>query len=327
MHYHLNVLIATYRRPHLLRDALRSIAVARESGDVQVVVADNADDAATRRVCREALGLDVRHLPVSRPGKNAALNRALQVADGDLLLFTDDDVVVESGWLESMRRAAEAWPGHDIFGGRILPAWPQARPRELMGSRYLGVCFSALDPSLPEAPSDGFVPFGPNMGVRRRVFAGGHRYNEAIGPKRSSYVMGSETEFVRRVTALGAPAVFVPSSTVHHRIGARELRRRALLRRGIRYGRQIAYQDQVNATFGTPALPAFRAHYLREAAGHAASAVGRMIRREGGPAFERAMDAAVAVGAFRQWLTQPAPPHPPEPVTRDHPALHRSWNP
>lgn len=323
MQERVSILIATHRRPRLLRDTLGSIAAAAGSRPVEVVVADNADDPATAQVCEAVDGLRVTYFVAKRPGKNAALNRAVERAGGDLLLFTDDDVLVDASWIDAMAEAAGAWPDHEIFGGRVLPRWPCPPPPHLGKCRYSGVCFSILDPALPEGPLEGFRPFGPNLAMKRRVFDDGHRYNEAIGPNGTSYVMGNETEFVRRLAGERPCPVFVSRSVVHHRIHQHELAFSTLLRRGVRYGRQLAYlartlPDEPAASPSTR----LRLHYVKEAAQHAAASLRSLTRGDRRRAFERSMDAAVAVGSFQQWLRDPEVPGPPTPESRNHPALH-----
>lgn len=303
-----SVLIATRRRPQLLRETLRSLARASGSGRVEVVVADNADDGETARVCEEA----GRHLALARvvepaPGKNAALNRAVARSTGDLLLFTDDDVEVDAGWIEAMAAAAARWPRHAVYGGRVLPLWPHPPPAHLRETRYAGVCFTLLDPALPEGPTGNFRPFGPNMAVRREVFQSGHRFDPAVGPSGTSYIMGSETEFVRRVTRSGPPAVFVPRSTVHHRIRPGELTARSLLRRGVRYGRQLAHLARgVQEQEGEPEPSGRRVppYQVKELLLHGGAALRELARGNRAGAFERGMDAAVLAGTLQQRYAQ-----------------------
>lgn len=298
-----SILIATHRRPGLLERTLRSIGAAREADRAQLVVADNADDPETAAVCRrvaDETGMRLGRVVETKPGKNAALNRALGQVEGALVLFTDDDVIVDEAWIESMRDAAGRWPTHDAFGGRVLPTWPDGCPEHLKRSRFAGVCFSALDPELPEGPSGDFLPFGPNMAVRRRVFERGIRFNEEVGPRGRSYIMGSETELVRRLRAEGEPPVFVPASVVQHTVRPEQLGLRSLLRRGVRYGRMQAYLEHRNGRgAGEARVPP---HLLRAAAEHGGASLWALARRDRAAAFEAAMQAATVVGKIRQRL-------------------------
>ena len=85
----------------------------------EVVVVNNDSSEATDRVVarhRHTLPLVLEHEPLT--GLSRARNRGLQVARGNLIVFTDDDVTVSEGWLEAYWEAYAARP--DCFlGGRI----------------------------------------------------------------------------------------------------------------------------------------------------------------------------------------------------------------
>src|SRR3954447_2321068 len=101
------VILCTYNRCEELSDALRSIAQSEVSTSVEwdVLVVDNNSTDHTREVvqefCREYPGR-FKYLFELRQGKTYALNTGIRAAQGDFLVFTDDDVVVEPNWLQSM---------------------------------------------------------------------------------------------------------------------------------------------------------------------------------------------------------------------------------
>ncbi|HET7563609.1 MAG TPA: glycosyltransferase [Gemmatimonadaceae bacterium] len=243
----LSIVIATCMRASSLERTLASIAASSYPLDhVQVVIADNADDPDTRGVRgRCADRLELTYLVATTPGKNAALNAALPSITGDLVLFTDDDVEVSPDWLAETSEAAARWPEHVVFGGKVLPLWPPASmPAYVNDQRYLGICFTVLDPKRDEGPSFSFTPFGPNVAIRRSVFDAGVRFNPHVGPHRASYIMGSETELIGRLKRQGHAPVFMPQSVVWHRIRPEQFSDRWLFGRAFRYGRLMEVRRQ-----------------------------------------------------------------------------------
>jgi GT2 family glycosyltransferase len=308
---HLSIIIATYQRAASLDGVLASIAASSYPLErVQVVVADNAGDAATRRRCEAyADALELVYVVETTPGKNAALNTALSYATGDLFLFTDDDVEAPPEWLAETDDAVARWPHHAVFGGRVLPLWPSACPAHLHDSRYLGMCFSVLDLAAEEGPSFRFTPFGPNVAIRRGVFDAGVRFDPRIGPRHSSYIMGSETELLRRLKRAGHAPVYMPRSIVRHKIRPEQLTDRWLLGRAFRHGRLMQVLSQERD--GARRRPAVRhlPNLLRLATGvlTASALQGRTAR------FNRAMELAMACGAAYQ-AHQSLPAHTPAPA-------------
>ena len=52
---------------------------------------------------------------------------AARAARGELIICTDDDVLVSPGWLSAYLVAAPHWPDASFFGGTIDP-WFQVEP-------------------------------------------------------------------------------------------------------------------------------------------------------------------------------------------------------
>ncbi len=63
--------------------------------------------------------LQIHYVREDRPGKSRALNAALRIAQGKLMVFTDDDVVPQPDWLSQLYSAAQRYPDVNIFGGQI----------------------------------------------------------------------------------------------------------------------------------------------------------------------------------------------------------------
>jgi glycosyltransferase involved in cell wall biosynthesis len=87
--------------------ALRDVVLPE--GGVEIIAVDNASSDQTRdllEAAREVLPLVVVCEP--RQGKSFALNRALESVRGDLVVFTDDDVLPVPGWLQAYAAGAAA---------------------------------------------------------------------------------------------------------------------------------------------------------------------------------------------------------------------------
>jgi len=181
---------------------------------------NSTDD--TELVAKEFVGrLPVRLLHEPSPGKSNALNRAVREAEGDYILFTDDDVLVDEQWIAAYVRAFERWPEAAIFGGPIRP-WFDGTPPEWLPRTFhlIEYAFAALDLG-PEPRRFGGhdVPFGANMAMRsaeqRR-----NLYDPALGPRPGSGLRGEEITLIKRMLADGAEGWWVPDAEVRHFIPA-----------------------------------------------------------------------------------------------------------
>ncbi|HEX4218846.1 MAG TPA: glycosyltransferase [Acidimicrobiales bacterium] len=117
------VVIATRERPDQLARCLASVLdVEYPNFDVLVVDNDPESDETARRV--EAIGrrAPVRYLRERRRGLGASHNRALPEVTGDIVAFTDDDVVVDRHWLSELATPFVTRESVKGATGLILPA-------------------------------------------------------------------------------------------------------------------------------------------------------------------------------------------------------------
>lgn len=214
------VAICTWNRPALLDRTLAALGDVRVPAGLgwEVVVVNNAGTAATDAVVlRNANRLPVRVVAEPTPGLSHARNRAVEESAGDLIVFTDDDVLVEPDWLAEYVAAAERFPAAGVFGGTVEPWFPAAPPRwvtrhlprlaDVFAVRRLG---SGVRPLAP-----GEDVYGANMAFRRAALAG-VRFDPNFGRTRDDMVNGEETDAIRRVLAAEWGGVWVGPARVRH---------------------------------------------------------------------------------------------------------------
>jgi succinoglycan biosynthesis protein ExoM len=119
--HHLCVCICTFKRAELLRRLLTSLSDLHTGGlfSLSVVVADNDAMQSARPVVAGFSSLS--RLPVTycvEPQQNIALarNRALSHADGDFVVFIDDDEFATENWLHDLLRTCLAYGADGVLG-------------------------------------------------------------------------------------------------------------------------------------------------------------------------------------------------------------------
>jgi GT2 family glycosyltransferase len=117
------VLPTVFGRVELLRRALAAL-VALDYPDFEVLLVDNRPGAAGPVPDLGAPGAQprVRIVRAPRPGISAARNAGVREARSELIAFTDDDVVVDPGWLAALAGRLVAEPGAGCATGLVLPA-------------------------------------------------------------------------------------------------------------------------------------------------------------------------------------------------------------
>ena len=94
-----SIVICTRDRTDDLRRCLDSLLKLQTPGG-EVIVVDNApSDSSTARLVAD---YPVRYVREDRIGLNWARSRGARVATGDIVIYTDDDVVVDVGWASAI---------------------------------------------------------------------------------------------------------------------------------------------------------------------------------------------------------------------------------
>lgn len=264
----ISVIMCTYNRSAILARSLQQMCAMDFTGvSVEIIVADNNSTDNTREVVdgfRQRLPIQYCFEPVQ--GQNAARNAALRVAAGDLLLFTDDDILVNEDWLREWSRGVGRWPKHDLFGGAILPEWPGEVPGYLADLPFRDMAYCILDPQQEEGPFAKDGPWSGNLGIRHTVFRQqGCRFNQEVGPRPGDYIMGSESELLLRLKKAGHVPIFLPRVGVRHVISESQLTPQWLYGRSFRYGRAMWYHAPVENGPRMLGVPRYLLRYLIEA--------------------------------------------------------------
>jgi glycosyltransferase involved in cell wall biosynthesis len=215
--------ICTFNRAESLRRTLDSLVAMRLPSDVAweiVIVNNNSTDHTDDIISRYASLLPVRREFEPRAGKSNALNRAIDVAKGDYIVWIDDDVLVDAGWLTAYVEAFRRWPEAAVFGGRITPRYESPVENWIKhGEAFLIGPYGIRDFGdhvLPLSADDEYhFPFGANWAIRaieQRAF----RYDPQLGPVGKRYRTHEETYVMRRILGAGATGFWIPEATVEH---------------------------------------------------------------------------------------------------------------
>tara|TARA_R110001599_G_scaffold353742_1_gene596027 strand:- start:10737 stop:11672 length:936 start_codon:yes stop_codon:yes gene_type:complete len=235
----LTVLIATYNGSATLERSLENFTqVSNPKGGYKLVVVDNASTDNTPDILRSyETRLPLAWLRIERQGKNVALNAGLVHAEGDLIVFTDDDTLVQKDWLVKLRGIADQHPEVAMWGGVIKPVWPRPPEPWILDHVPLGAVYALTDTAQVTGAISPDMLWGPNMAVRAQVFHEGHRFNEDIGPAAGQYTMGSEVEFTCRMAEAGFSSWFFRDAVVRHMIRPNQLDREWVIKRAYRFGK------------------------------------------------------------------------------------------
>ena len=172
-------------------------------------------------------------------GKSRALNRALDIVRGTLIIFTDDDILMSPVWISEFVRAAQSYAQAHIFCGPVLPLFPIDTPLWLRDHPFAGVSFGKFMPPFPEGPLPAeWTPSGGNFAVRASAVKG-RRFRLDLGPSVHGNFMGEDTDFVQNLYHKPEQLVFLPAASVQHCIRPEATAIPVLQERAFNSGRSI----------------------------------------------------------------------------------------
>jgi glucosyl-dolichyl phosphate glucuronosyltransferase len=229
----ITVILCTYNRCQSLAKALSGVAVSTlpKSIEWEVLVVDNNSKDQTREVvedfCHKYPGR-FRYLFEPIQGLSHARNAGIREAEGHVLAFIDDDVTVESTWLQNLTASVyrREWVG---IGGRILPERPFSRPPWLRIEERYALAPLAIFDLGAEARELTEPPFGANMAYRKEMFQKYGGFRTDLGRCGDSMLSNEDTEFGHRLIAGGERLRYEPSAVVHHPVSEDRLRKKYFL--------------------------------------------------------------------------------------------------
>jgi GT2 family glycosyltransferase len=223
----ITIVVATRDRTQSLLRCLDSLASLRyERYDVVVVDSAPATSATADALAAESASsrwsAPVTYLRSPVPGLGIAHNVGLSAVTGDIVAFTDDDVVVDPRWLPEI---ATAFTAPEVFcvTGLIVPAELDTQAQCLVEefSGFGRGCqphrFDPLDP-----PDDPLFPFtagrfgsGANMSYRTAWLRERGGFDPALGAGTVA-MGGDDLATFARVLRDGGVLVYQPAAIVRH---------------------------------------------------------------------------------------------------------------
>ena len=213
-----SLVICTRDRPRELARCLASLP-EQTCPPGEVVVVDNASRTGeTEAVCRAA---GARYVREPRPGLDIARNTGASSSTGEIVAYTDDDVVLHPRWLERLIAAFDA-PQIWAVTGLVLPA-ELATPAQWHFERYWGFGrgFQRTDfgsDFLEAHKAHGcpawLIGAGASMAFRRDVFARAGFFDERLDVGAAG--CSGDSEFWHRILCSGGVCRYEPSAVAFH---------------------------------------------------------------------------------------------------------------
>jgi len=221
-----SVVVATRNRLDSLAVCLRSL-LRLNYPQYEVIVVDNAPSTDATAAFVEQLAQthsQVRYVPEDRPGTAWARNAGLYAARGEIVAFTDDDVIADSDWLAALARPMDADSNVGCVCGLIVPIELDTHAQSLI-EQYGGFSKGWMCQSYNLAehrPSHPLFPYaagtfgsGANMAFRASVLRARGGFPSTLGGGTPA-LGGEDLAAFFEIINGGYTLVYEPMAIVHH---------------------------------------------------------------------------------------------------------------
>lgn len=251
-----SIILCTRNRAQGLKQTLAALAeVSIPTGwKVELIVVDNGSTDDTAAVVQNAgiQTMRVQYATEPKIGKANALNAGLARSQGEIILFTDDDVIVAGDWLEQiatplLNMECDAVTGQITLAPQLLRSWMTPLHRWFLAS--------SQDAQMHEGNHE---MIGANMGFRRAVLKQVPAFDPELGPG-GARGLGEDTLFGWQLSEAGYKIKHVPTAAVIHQCDVSRLKRLQWINEARKHGRSDAYRIHhwKHANIKTPRLDWF----------------------------------------------------------------------
>lgn len=215
-----SVVICTRDRPEQLAQCLRSLQNLSQPTH-QILVVDNAPTSdATRQLVAQMP--DIQYVLEPRPGLSVARNTGIRHSTGDIIAFTDDDVIVHPDWITRLQQSFQDSKVMAVTG-LVLPGELETEAQLIFEKGFGGFTQGyhplTFDTEFFEEMKPQGVPVwdigaGANMAFRRNAFELVGDFDERLGAGASG--CSEDSEFWYRLLAEGWVCRYEPTAVVYH---------------------------------------------------------------------------------------------------------------
>jgi glycosyltransferase involved in cell wall biosynthesis len=240
-----SVIVPTYNRADMLAVTLESFFnQSYDKTKYEIIVVDNNSSDHTKQVIGELQSkstVPLKYLFEPRQGVHYARNGVVKHTRGDILYYTDDDMIADVHLLKEIVKLFSYDDKVATVTGRVLPKWEQEPPRWVR-TLCMNQLLSLQDRPEPLliSPYDTGV-FSCHQALRRDAFLKSGGYNpENTG---GEWIGDGESGLNRKLQELGYRFGYIGSSITYHMIPTERMTQRYLNKRLANQGNCDSYRD------------------------------------------------------------------------------------
>jgi glycosyltransferase involved in cell wall biosynthesis len=226
-----SVIIPTCGRPELLLQCVRSILL-NDFQNFEIIVVDQQPGSDLgARLATLGRGRQLVHVTLDEAALDRARNLGIDHARGRFLVFADDDIEVDRGWLRAYVEAfTSVEPAPGAIAGRLDAKYLAPKPSWMPDTHLFGI-YEKEQGLGPIAEGD--LPIGANFALLADAVRRTGRFDERMDYSyaRKSMLSGGDSLMALQVRQAGYAIYYQPAARAWHKISGTKLRPGWIIRR------------------------------------------------------------------------------------------------
>ncbi len=234
-----SIIVATYSSAMFehFKECIKSL-LRQTYEDIEIIVIVDGDKEYYKQILTKlATLINTGTIRVYLNEKNVGLaesrNRGVELANGDVVAFIDDDAVADERWIEELVKMYEQ--GAIAAGGKLVPLWIAKKPKWLPEEFYWLIGATHL--GFPEKVTEVRNTFGSNISFQKETFVNAGGFRSELGVRGRAQIQAEEADLCERMRIkFGKGVIYNPKAIVYHKIFDRRTKLSFLINRAFWQG-------------------------------------------------------------------------------------------
>ena len=192
-----------------------------EPGDFEIVIINNNSTDRTEEIAKKYIEKNISipfvYATENKQGLSHARNKGIEVANGYLLAFLDDDAFAHENYIKDVLNFFDTLPKVQAVGGRILLHFEDTEPSWY--THFLGSLLGYFNPwSEVKVFNKTQYPRGSNMVYRKELFEKYGVFNPELGRIGEGMLGSEEKEMFQRIYSGNELIYYLPEAVIYHMV-------------------------------------------------------------------------------------------------------------
>lgn len=213
----------TYNRDKYIGQTLQSVCDQKyPDNNYEIIVIDNNSTDNTASICEEFRAeypnKNFRYFKEMNQGLSFALNRGIKEAQGEYLIFVDDDETIIPQHLERLDNHLRTYPEAVLCGTPVIPVYEIPEPKWMsrFTQRLIGGYFDqGKEVKILEAKN---YPGTGHTIIKKELYERYGNYNTELGRKGTSLIGAEDKDMFNRLKNNNIVCYYLPDIPIYHHI-------------------------------------------------------------------------------------------------------------